>query len=138
MEIGSGCGIERGTLDDTVIGRGCKLGDMVAIGHGTTLGPHCLLVPNVGIAGSAVVGHHCMFGGQSGIIGHIKIGNMVKIAAQAGVINDVPDGATVLGAPAIDIDVARRAYGSIQYLPELRKRIRKLEKRLDACDKSGR
>ncbi len=138
VELGSGCAIERGTLDDTVIGRGCKLGDMVAIGHGTTLGPHCLLVPQVGIAGSAVVGHHCMIGGQVGIVGHIKIGNMVKIAAQAGVINDVPDGATVLGSPAIDIDVARRAYGSIQYLPELRKRIRKLEKRMDDCDKSGR
>ncbi len=73
-----------------------------------------------------------------GIVGHIKIGNMVKIAAQAGVINDVPDGATILGSPAIDADLGRRAYGSIQYLPELRKRIRKLEKRMDECDKSGR
>ncbi len=138
VEIGSGCAIQRGTLDDTVIGRGCKIGDMTNIGHGVKLGSHCLLVGQVAIAGSVTVGHHCMLGGQVGIVGHIEIGNMVKIAAQAGVINDVPDGATVLGSPAIDIDVARRAYGSIQYLPELRKRIRKLEKRMDECDKSGR
>lgn len=138
VEIGSGCAIQRGTLDDTVIGRGCKIGDMTNIGHGVKLGPHCLLVGQIAIAGSAEVGHHCMIGGQVGTVGHIKIGNMVKIAAQAGVINDVPDGATILGSPAIDADLGRRAYGSIQYLPELRKRIRKLEKRLDDYDKSGR
>ncbi len=138
VEIGSGCAIQRGTLDDTVIGRGCKIGDMTNIGHGVKLGSHCLLVGQVAIAGSVTVGHHCMLGGQVGTVGHIKIGNMVKIAAQAGVINDVPDGATILGSPAIDADLGRRAYGSIQYLPEMRKRIRKLEKRLDDYDKSGR
>ncbi len=138
VEIGSGCAIQRGTLDDTVIGRGCKIGDMTNIGHGVKLGSYCLLVGQIAIAGSVTVGHHCMFGGQVGIVGHIKIGNMVKIAAQAGVINDVPDGATILGSPAIDADLGRRAYGSIQYLPEMRKRIRKLEKRLDDYDKSGR
>jgi UDP-3-O-[3-hydroxymyristoyl] glucosamine N-acyltransferase len=128
VEIGCNSAIERGTLDDTIIGQGSKIGDMVAIGHGTKIGPHCLLVPQVGVAGSAVLGHHCVLGGQAGIVGHIRIGNMVTIGAQAGVINDVPDGAKVVGAPAIDANIAKRAYIMIQYLPEMQKSIRKLEK----------
>jgi UDP-3-O-[3-hydroxymyristoyl] glucosamine N-acyltransferase len=60
VEIGAGCGIERGTLNDTIIGQGTKIGDLVAIGHGTKVGPHCLLVAQVGIAGSTSLGHHCI------------------------------------------------------------------------------
>jgi len=138
VEIGAGCAIERGTLDDTVIGTGSKIGDAVTIGHGVKIGPHCLLVPQVGIAGSVTLGHHCMLGGQVGVVGHIKVGNLVKIGAQAGVINDVTDGASVFGSPAIDADKARRAYGLIEYLPEMRKKIRALERRLDKDDGSDR
>ena len=127
VEIGACCGIERGTLGDTVIGQGSKLGDLVAIGHGTKIGPHCLLVAQVGIAGSTTLGHHCVVGGQVGIVGHINIGNNVTIAAQAGVINSIPDGHVVLGAPAIEANQGKRAYSMIQYLPEMRQNIRNLE-----------
>ncbi len=137
-ELGSNCAIERGTLDETIIGKGSKVGDLVAIGHGTKIGAHCLLVPQVGVAGSAVLGQYCVMGGQAGVIGHIKIGNMVKIGAQAGVIGDAADGATLLGSPAIEANKAKRAYSLIQYLPELRKKIKKLEKRLDSHEESGR
>jgi UDP-3-O-[3-hydroxymyristoyl] glucosamine N-acyltransferase len=131
VEIGSGAVIERGTLENTTIGKGSKVGDVVAIGHGTKIGPHCLLVPQVGIAGSAELGHHCALGGQVGVIGHIKIGNMVKIGAQAGVIGDVPDGSTIVGSPAIDVNKAKRAYALIETLPDMRKKIKKLEKKLN-------
>ncbi len=127
VEIGACCGIERGTLGDTIIGQGSKLGDMVAIGHGAKIGAHCLLVAQVGIAGSTSLGHHCVVGGQAGIAGHINIGNNVTIAAQAGVINDIPDGKVVLGAPAIEANQGRRAYGTIQYLPEMRQNIRDIQ-----------
>jgi UDP-3-O-[3-hydroxymyristoyl] glucosamine N-acyltransferase len=130
VEIGSCCGIERGTLSDTIIGQGSKLGDLVTIGHGTKIGAHCLLVAQVGIAGSATLGHHCVVGGQVGIVGHITIGNNVMIGAQAGVINDVPDGETVMGAPAIDAGQARRAYTVLQHLPQMRQDIRALRNRL--------
>ncbi len=136
VEIGAGCGIERGTLDDTIIAKGAKIGDMVTIGHGTKIGPHCLLVPQVGIAGSVALGHHCVIGGQVGIVGHIKIGNMVNIGAQAGVIGNVPDGATIVGSPAIDANKARRAYALIEGLPEMKKAIRGIEKRLAELDGS--
>ncbi len=127
VEIGTCCGIERGTLGDTVIGQGTKIGDLVTIGHGSKIGPHCLLVAQVGIAGSSNLGHHCIVGGQVGIVGHINIGNNVIIAAQAGVINNIPDGKVVLGAPAIEAGQGKRAYGMIQYLPEMRQNIRRLE-----------
>jgi len=130
VEIGAGCGIERGTLADTIIGKGSKLGDLVAIGHGARVGPHSLLVAQVGIAGSAQLGHHCVVGGQVGIVGHIKIGDAVQIGAQAGVINDIEDGKVVFGAPAIEASQARRAYSMIKLLPDMRQQIRKLEKKL--------
>ena len=131
VEIGACCGIERGTLGDTVIGQGSKLGDLIAIGHGARIGPHCLLVAQVGIAGSATLGHHCIVGGQVGIVGHINIGNNVTIGAQAGVINNVPDGKVVLGAPAIEANQGKRAYSMIQYLPEMRQNIRKLQGQIE-------
>ena len=127
VEIGACCGIERGTLSDTIIGQGSKLGDLVAIGHGAKIGQHCLLVAQVGIAGSTNLGHHCVVGGQAGIVGHINIGNNVTVAAQAGVINNVPDNTVVLGSPAIEADQGRRAYSMIQYLPEMRQSIRELQ-----------
>lgn len=131
VEIGACCGVERGTLGDTVIGQGSKLGDLVAIGHGAKVGAHCLLVAQVGIAGSTTLGHHCMVGGQVGIVGHVYIGNNVTIAAQAGVINNVPDGKVVLGAPAIEANQGKRAYSMIQYLPEMRQSIRDLHSRIE-------
>ncbi len=142
VEIGAGCGIERGTLSDTIIGQGSKLGDLVAIGHGTRIGPHCLLVAQVGVAGSTTLGHHCIAGGQAGLVGHINIGNNVIIGAQAGVINNIPDGKVVLGAPAIDANQAKRAYGMIRYLPDMRQNIRDLQSRIEqlmgpAGDKAG-
>jgi len=131
VEIGACCGIERGTLGDTVIGQGSKLGDLITIGHGAKIGPHCLLVAQVGIAGSTTLGHHCVVGGQVGIVGHINIGNNVTIAAQAGVVNNIPDGQVVLGAPAIEANQGKRAYSMIQYLPEMRQSIRNLQNQVE-------
>ena len=137
VEIGAGCGIERGTLNDTIIGQGSKLGDLVAIGHGTKIGPHCLLVAQVGVAGSTNMGHHCIVGGQAGIVGHISIGNNVAVGAQAGVINSVGDGKVVLGSPAIEAGQGKRAYGMIQYLPDMRQSIRELQDQVERLLSGG-
>jgi UDP-3-O-[3-hydroxymyristoyl] glucosamine N-acyltransferase len=131
VEIGASCSVERGTLGETVVGRGSKVGDLVTIGHGARVGPHSLIVAQVGIAGSATLGHHCTLGGQVGVVGHITIGNNVTIGAQAGVINSIPDGETVAGAPAIDVSHARRAYAMIPYLPQMRQDIRSLQNQLE-------
>jgi UDP-3-O-[3-hydroxymyristoyl] glucosamine N-acyltransferase len=87
-------------------------------------------VAQVGIAGSTTLGHHCTVGGQVGIVGHINIGNNVTIAAQAGVINNISDNKVVLGAPAVEANMGRRAYSMIQYLPEMRQSIRDLQNQI--------
>jgi UDP-3-O-[3-hydroxymyristoyl] glucosamine N-acyltransferase len=136
VEIGACCGIERGTLGDTIIEKGTKLGDLNTIGHGTKIGPHCLLVAQVGVSGSTTLGHHCVVGGQVGITGHITVGNGVMIGAQSGVINNVGDGKIILGSPAIDANIAKRAYSMHKYLPDMRKEIRKLAKDVERLQKT--
>jgi UDP-3-O-[3-hydroxymyristoyl] glucosamine N-acyltransferase len=136
VEIGACCGIERGTLGDTIISQDTKIGDLVTIGHGSKVGPHCLLVAQVGIAGSTNLGHHCVIGGQVGIVGHVNIGNNVMIAAQAGVINNVSDNKVILGAPAIDANIGKRAYSMIQYLPDMRMAIKELREKMQQLSDS--
>ena len=131
VEIGANSAIERGTLENTVIGKGSKIGDSVVIGHGANIGAHCLLVPQVGIAGTAKLGQYCVIAGQAAVVGHIKVGNMVKVGGQAAVINDIPDGKTVVGSPAIDANKAKRAYALIETLPDMRKKLKKLDKEIN-------
>lgn len=100
VEVGSGCCIDRGTFDDTVIGTGTKIDNLVHIGHNVRLGSHCLVAAGVGIAGSTRVGHRVVFGGQAGLAGHLSVGDDARIAAQAGVIGSVPAGHDVSGYPA--------------------------------------
>ncbi len=131
VEIGAGAAIERGTLENTIIGKGSKIGDSVVIGHGARIGAHCLLVPQVGIAGSAELGQYCVLGGQAAVVGHIKVGNMVKVGGQAAVIGNVPDGMTIVGSPAIEANKAKRAYALIETLPDMRKKLKQIEKKLN-------
>ena len=130
VEIGANCTIDRGTLGDTVIGRGCKFSNQITIGHNTRIGPHCLLVAQVGIAGSTTVGDHCVFGGQVGVVGHINIGNQVTIGAQSGVSNDIKNGHSVFGTPAIPITQAKKSLLLVKHLPEIRQKLRELDKNL--------
>lgn len=126
-EIGANATIDRAALGSTIIGRGSKLGDLIAIGHGTRIGPHCLIVAQVGIAGSVSVGHHVTMAGQVGVAGHLRIGDNVTVGAQAGITNSIPDQSTVLGSPAMPISQARRVAAVFVQLPELSARVKKLE-----------
>jgi UDP-3-O-[3-hydroxymyristoyl] glucosamine N-acyltransferase len=134
VEIGANCAIERATLGSTVIGKGNKLCDLIAIGHGARIGPHGLLVAQVGVAGSTTLGHHATIGGQAGIAGHLKIGDNVTIAAQAGVMDDIPDETTLIGSPAMPAGQARRVYSIFMQLPEIVERIKKLEQGMGELD----
>lgn len=131
VEIGSNCAIERATLGSTVIGKGTKFCDLIAIGHGTKVGEHCLFVAQVGLAGSVTTGHHVTMGGQVGVAGHLKIGNNVTIAAQSGVMGDLDDQKVYLGAPAMPANHARRVYTIFSQLPELLDRIKQLEQKVE-------
>ncbi|MCG8528131.1 MAG: UDP-3-O-(3-hydroxymyristoyl)glucosamine N-acyltransferase [Opitutales bacterium] len=130
VELGANCTIDRGTLGDTVIGKGTKTSNLIAIGHNTRVGEHCLLVAQVGIAGSVEVGNYCVFGGQVGVVGHIKIGNNVQIGAQAGVTHDLEGNQAVVGSPAIPMSQARRSYALLKDLPEFRKKLRAIDRQI--------
>jgi UDP-3-O-[3-hydroxymyristoyl] glucosamine N-acyltransferase len=127
VEIGANTCVDRGSIGDTVIGRGSKLDNQVHVAHNVRMGPHCVITAQVGIAGSTTLGAGVQMGGQSGTLGHLTIGDRVGIGAGAGVYHDVPAGGTVLGSPAGDIKVMRRAWALIPRLPELFKRLRALE-----------
>lgn len=130
VEIGANCSIDRATLGKTRVGRGSKLSNLIAIGHGTHIGEHCLLVAQVGLAGSVSVGNHVTMAGQVGVVGHIRIGDNATLGAKAGVTNSVPDGETVLGAPAIPIRDMKRQVVYLQRLPDLSDTIKRLEKQV--------
>jgi UDP-3-O-[3-hydroxymyristoyl] glucosamine N-acyltransferase len=109
VEIGAGSTIDRAALGETIIGDGTKIDDQVMIAHNVKVGRHCLLVAQAGIAGSTELGDHVVVAGQSGFAGHLKIGNGVQVAAKSAVLDDVPDGAKVMGIPAIPFrEFARR------------------------------
>lgn len=131
VEIGANCAIERATLGSTIIGKGSKFCDLIAIGHGTKIGPHALLVAQVGIAGSVTAGHHLTMGGQVGVAGHLKIGNNVTVAGKSGIVSDVPDQMTLMGLPAMPAARARRVFSLFTQLPELLDRLKKLEQSVE-------
>ncbi len=130
VEIGANCTIDRATLGQTVIGAGTKFSNLIAIGHGTKIGEDCMFVAQVGLAGSVTVGRHVTIAGQAGVVGHVTIGDNVTVGAKAGVTNDVKPGITVLGQPAVPIQDCRRQLALVQHLPELKRRVQRLEEEI--------
>jgi len=100
VEIGANSAIDRGSIDDTVIGAGSKLDNLVHIAHNVHLGKLCLIAAQVGISGSTTLGDGAVLGGQVGVGGHLTIGAGARIAGQSGVSSDVPAGETWSGTLA--------------------------------------
>ena len=100
VEVGANATIDRGSSQDTVIGAGYRLDNLVQIGHNVVLGRCCVIVAQVGISGSTVLEDFVRVGGQAGISGHLRIGQGAEIGAQAGVMSDLVPGAKVVGSPA--------------------------------------
>jgi len=100
VEIGANTTIDRGALDDTEIGEGTKIDNLVQIGHNVRIGKYCILAAQTGVSGSCVIGDGVMMGGQVGLADHLTIGDGAQIAAKAGLMRDVPAGERWGGAPA--------------------------------------
>ena len=101
VEIASGCTIDRGSVDDTIIGKNTYLDNQVHIAHNVKIGSNCMIAGQVGFAGSSTIGDNVSIGGQAGISGHLNIGNNVKIGGGSGVVKDIEDNQIVMGYPAI-------------------------------------
>jgi UDP-3-O-[3-hydroxymyristoyl] glucosamine N-acyltransferase len=129
VEIGANSTIDRGSIDDTVVGAGTKIDNLVQVAHNVRIGKLCLIMAQVGIAGSARVEDGAMLLGQVGVSGHHTIGAGARLAAQAGVFGDIPAGETWSGYPARPHKEALRAQAALFKLPSL---IRRLERLLDS------
>jgi len=135
VEIGANSAVDRGTLGDTVVGRGTKIDDLVMVAHGVRIGPDGLMAGQSGIAGSTRVGRGVTFAGQSGAAGHLAIGDGAVVAAKSAVFADLPAGSFVAGIPAVAHMSWKRAQAVLRALPELRARVRALEARLAALER---
>ena len=92
VEVGSNTCIDRGSIDDTVIGRGTKLDNLVQVGHNVQIGERCLIMAGVGIAGSTRIGNDVILAGHVGVTDHLVIGDRARIAAKSAIFGDVPAG----------------------------------------------
>jgi UDP-3-O-[3-hydroxymyristoyl] glucosamine N-acyltransferase len=130
VEVGSNCAIDRGSLDDTVIGRGTKLDNLIHVAHNVRIGEDSLLVAQVGIAGSTVVGSKVVLAGQAGIVGHIEIGDGAVVGAQAGVVKSVKAGQVVSGYPARPHKKALKIQAGLVKIPQILRKVEELEERI--------
>ncbi len=132
VEIGANTCIDRARFSSTKIGKGTKIDNLVQIGHNRVIGKYCIICGQAGMAGSTTIGDYVTLAGQVGLSGHIKIGNKATIGAQAGVLADVPEGATMLDAPAIPVALAKKLMVLKMRLPEMWSKLKSIEKQLAA------
>lgn len=128
VEIGSNCSIDRGALGPTVIGIGTKIDNLVQIAHNVQIGRHSIIVAQTGISGSTKIGNGVVLAGQVGVGGHIEIGDGVIAGGQSGITKSIKPGTKVFGTPAKELMKSKRIEALINRLPDMLKRIKKLEK----------
>ncbi|MDX2478832.1 MAG: UDP-3-O-(3-hydroxymyristoyl)glucosamine N-acyltransferase [Desulfuromusa sp.] len=135
VEIGSNSCVDRATLGETRIRRGTKLDNLVQIGHNVEVGADCILVSQLGVAGSSIIGNHCTFGGQAAIAGHLKVGDNVMIGGRGGVTGNVASDQVLSGVPLMPHKQWLRSTMTLPKLPEMRKEMKQLKKRLDELER---
>ena len=132
VDVQANACIDRATVGSTEIGDGSKVDNLVQIGHGSKVGQDSLICAQTGLAGSSVVGNNVILAGQVGIAGHCSVGDGVILTAQSAVSHDVPPGKMISGSPGFDNRVWLRAVTIFQRLPELLKRLDRIEKKVAA------
>lgn len=128
VDVQANACVDRATIGATEIGDGAKIDNLVQIGHGSNVGENTLVCAQAGLAGSSVVGSNAILAGQAGVAGHCTLGDGVILTAQSGVSHDIPAGKMISGSPGFDNRIWLRAVTIFQRLPELLKRLDRLEK----------
>jgi UDP-3-O-[3-hydroxymyristoyl] glucosamine N-acyltransferase len=132
VEVGANTTIDRGALDDTVIGDGVKLDNLIQIAHNVKIGDHCALAAMVGIAGSTQIGSHCVFGGNSVVAGHLTVANQVHLTGQTMVTGDITEPGVYSSGTGSDTNRQwRKNAVRFRQLDSLARRIKQLEKKLE-------
>jgi UDP-3-O-[3-hydroxymyristoyl] glucosamine N-acyltransferase len=131
VEIGANVTVDRATFGSTRIRKGTKIDNLVQVGHNCDVGENSILVAQVGLSGSVRVGRGVIFAGQSGSVGHVEIGDGSRIGAKSAVTGNLPAGSFVIGHPARDHREWKRSQATLARLPELRRRVSRLERRLE-------
>jgi len=137
VDVQANACVDRATVGATEIGSGTKIDNLVQVGHGSRVGQNTLLCAQTGLAGSSIVGSNVILAGQTGIAGHCSVGDGVILTAQSAVSHDVPAGKMISGSPGFDNRVWLRAVAIFQRLPELLKRLDRVEKELAAHEASS-
>jgi UDP-3-O-[3-hydroxymyristoyl] glucosamine N-acyltransferase len=137
VDVQANACIDRATVGETRIGYGTKIDNLVQIGHASHVGENTLLCGQVGLAGSSEVGNNVILAGQSAVAGHCTVNDGVILTAQSGISHDIPAGKVISGSPGFDNRVWLRAVSLFQRLPELVKRLDRVEKALAAQDQTG-
>jgi len=131
VEVGSNSCVDRGSLDDTIIGRGTKLDNLVHVAHNVRIGERCLLMAGVGVAGSTRVGNDVILAGHVGVTDHLRIGDGARVAAKSAVFGDVDAGAVISGHPARSNRQFLRAQAALYRLTPLVTRLERLAEPTD-------
>lgn len=131
VEIGANTTIDRGTIENTVVGDNTKIDDQVMIGHNCRIGQGCLIVSQVGIAGSCVIGDRVVLAGQAGLADHIEIGADSIVAAKAGVTKSFPEKSIVVGIPAVPRKEFIKQLKTMKDAQEIISKFRKYEPMLN-------
>jgi UDP-3-O-[3-hydroxymyristoyl] glucosamine N-acyltransferase len=128
VEVGANSTIDRATLEETRVGAGTKIDNLVQVGHNVRIGRGSILCGQVGIAGSASIGEGVVLAGQAGVSNRVDIGDGARVAGKSAVFDDVAPGAQVAGIPAIEASRWRRQVAILARLPEIRRRLAALER----------
>ena len=137
VDIGAATTIDRGTYGPTTIGEGTKIDNQVMIAHNCRIGRRNLICSQVGIAGSATTGDDVVIAGQAGICDHVQVGDRVVLGAKAGVTNDIRAGTYAIGSPAKPNRELKLELIAIARLPEIRKQLKALQRRVDQLSDSA-
>jgi UDP-3-O-[3-hydroxymyristoyl] glucosamine N-acyltransferase len=129
VEIGALSAIDRAVLDDTTVGAGTKIDNLVQVGHNVRIGRDVMISGMTGLAGSAQVGDGAVLGGQVGVAGHLTIGERTQVAGQSLVMDSTEPGSVIAGTPTMAIGSWRRQQVLLRRLGEIWRRLRALELR---------
>ena len=137
VDVQANACVDRATVGATEIGDGAKVDNLVQVGHGSRVGKNTLLCAQVGLAGSSVIGNDAILAGQAGVAGHCTVGDGVILTAQSAVSHDVPPGKMISGSPGFENRLWLRAVMIFQRLPEMLKRLDRVEKVLKLKNQPG-